>query len=244
MNINIYSCFHKEYKVPKNNLIEPIHVGKSISNKKLNFSGDDTNDNISEKNKNYCELTALYWIWKNSNCDIVGLCHYRRYFNLKDKIYIKKVKKINVNSLDYYTKFSKYDIERILDNDYDIIVPKCNKFKETIYEQYCIYHKKEDIDKLIDVIKKLYPSYIQATNKVLNSNYMNMYNMFICKKEVLDSYCDWLFNILFEVEKIIDIDDDQYQARVFGFMSERLFNIYIEKNKLRKKELQILFIEE
>lgn len=245
MNIKLYSCFHKKYVIPKNPYIRAIHVGMECSDNDLNIIGDNTGENISEKNKNFCELTALYWVWKNSNADIVGLCHYRRYFNFSNKLFLHKMKEIKKEELEKYNLCSKKDIERILiDGNYNIIVPASNKFNENIYNQYCRYHKEEDLNSLIKIIKKLYPDYLESTYRVLNGNKMSIYNMFICKKEVMDKYCEWLFNILFNLEKIVTIDKDPYQSRIFGFISERLLNIYIEKNNLKKKELQVLFVKD
>ena len=244
MKTTIYSCFHKEYIIPNNIIIKPIQVGKEIADNNLNILADNEGENISEKNPNYCELTALYWIWKNSDSDIVGLCHYRRYLNFKNKIQIAKSKNISKYDIDKYNDFKPEKIEKYFKNGYDVILPKANRFRITVYDHYCKCHKKEDIDELIKIIAKIYPEYKDAVDKVFNNKKMHICNMIICKKSVLDSYCEWLFKILSEVEKVIKIDNDQYQSRVFGFMSERLLNVYIEKNKLRKKEMQMLFVEE
>ena len=79
--IEIFTCYHKIYDIAKSDVIVPIHVGKALSCVNLNMQGDDTGDNISVKNRYFCELTALYWAWKNSNADIIGLFHYRRFLN-------------------------------------------------------------------------------------------------------------------------------------------------------------------
>ena len=77
----IYIVTHKKFKPPVDPMYVPIQVGKQNTKKNLNILSDDTGDNIAYKNANYCELTALYWIWKNEmQADIIGMCHYRRYF--------------------------------------------------------------------------------------------------------------------------------------------------------------------
>ena len=76
-NDHVYVVSHKNAKFPTESIYKPIQVGKKESFTEIR---DNTGDNISEKNPNYCELTAAYWIWKNDKSDITGLTHYRRYF--------------------------------------------------------------------------------------------------------------------------------------------------------------------
>ena len=80
MKTEIYIATHKKTSFPKSDDYIPIHVGKNLSEVDLGIIGDDTQSNISYLNKSFCELTALYWIWKNSKAENVGLVHYRRYF--------------------------------------------------------------------------------------------------------------------------------------------------------------------
>ena len=89
MNIKIIVCCHKKDIFKESDIYKPIHVGKAISNIELGIQGDDTDENISSKNASYCELTGMYWAWKNlKNTDYIGLCHYRRYFDF-NHLYIK-----------------------------------------------------------------------------------------------------------------------------------------------------------
>ena len=91
MNIKIIVATHKKYWMPSDPVYFPIHVG--AEGKKdpmghpldLGYIKDNTGENISDKNKNYCELTGLYWAWKNLNADYIGLAHYRRHFTVKNK---------------------------------------------------------------------------------------------------------------------------------------------------------------
>ena len=86
--MKILVCAHKDTFVKNDKLYIPIQVGKETSNCSLNFQGDNEGDNISKRNESYCELTAHYWAWKNlKEFDIIGLCHYRRYFKLEDSLF-------------------------------------------------------------------------------------------------------------------------------------------------------------
>lgn len=77
MKTEIYIATHKDYSFQQKKI--PIHVGKDLTDLNLGIIGDNTGDNISSLNPNFCELTALYWMWKNSSADYLGLIHYRRF---------------------------------------------------------------------------------------------------------------------------------------------------------------------
>jgi hypothetical protein len=68
--------------------------------------------------------------------------------------------------------------------------------------------------------------------------------MFVMKRQDFESYIKWLFDVLFEVEKRVDISGySPYQARIYGFMSERLWNVWLMKNELKRKEVKVVNIE-
>ena len=221
--------------MPSDEVYMPIHVGREGKDN-LGYVGDNTGENISIKNPNYCELTGLYWAWKNLDCEYIGLCHYRRYFAHKSKSSKLEDKKQAI--------FTRDDYERLL-QQYDVILPKKrNYFIETVRSQYEHAHNKRDLDEIEKIIKMQYPSYIEAFEKVMNSRKLHIYNMFVMNKALFDEYCTWLFDILFTLEKRIDITNyDKYNARVFGFLSERLFNIWLEKKQLKIKTVNVVFLE-
>ncbi|MDD3453714.1 MAG: DUF4422 domain-containing protein [Bacilli bacterium] len=217
-NMNVYIATHKKFNVPEMEIYNPIQVG-SINKEKFGYLRDDTGNNISNKNANYCELTALYWIWKNDNSNIVGLTHYRRYF-FKTKF-----------NNSYDKLLNKNDILKIFEK-YDLIVPYPNYiFKSNIKDHYAKIHHIEDFNNCRAIIEKIYPEYLDSFDLFSTKKSFFAYNMFIGKKEIINQYCEWLFNILFELEKITDISKyDNYNKRIYGFLSERLFNVWLLKN--------------
>lgn len=232
MDIKILVATHKKYWMPEDHVYFPLHVGKE-GKAELEYVGDNTGDHISVKNSNYCELTGLYWAWKNLDCDYIGLCHYRRYFATNTRS--KDKKEILLHKSDY---------EKLL-KQYDILLPKKrNYYIETVRSQYEHAHKKSDLDEVEKIVRELYPEYSEAFTTVMNRRTLHIFNMFVMKKEKFNEYCKWLFDILFELEKRIDITDyDPYNARVFGFLSERLFNVWLEKQQLKIKEIPVVFLE-
>lgn len=228
MKVKIYVATHKKIDMQKENGYTPIQVGAEI-NEPLPYLKDNTGENISSKNKNYCELTALYWIWKNTSEDIVGLTHYRRFFY--KNCFSKTILKIE-------------DIEKIL-NKYDIILPSKMNLNMTIEEHYKKYHHIEDLYKCREIINDIYPEYIESFDKVLKRKSLHAFNMFIMDKNRFNDYMTWLFKIFEELEKTIDISGyDEYNKRIYGFLSERLLNVWIEKEKLKQKEMLVLNVED
>ena len=194
----------------------------------MGLPGDNTGDNISQKNPYFCELTVLYWLWKNDNSDIKGLFHYRRFLNLKtyDTKFYKFSKKF----------CSKYGLERNrieeLFNNYDIILPFSSHSNEgTVYKNYQKHHFSSDMDKTLDIIKDKYPyMYEEALRIFMRENSIYQANMIVAKRDLFNEYSDWLFSILFELEKQIQpevLKREEYQKRVYGFLSERLTAIFI-----------------
>lgn len=224
MDTRIYVMTHKEYVKPEDDMYISMHVGHALGNE-FGYLADDTGDNISSKNRNYCELTGMYWLWKNVQCDIVGICHYRRYF---------------VKNEDFITK--QY-IEEIL-KAYDLIIPNSGTTQyANNMEHYEKMHSKADMLMCREVVLEKYPEYIGAFDLCMNTNLASLANMVITRKEIFDEYCEWLFDVLFEVERRVDISEyDSFQARIFGYLSERLFRVWLlgKKYRIREEEVQML----
>ena len=234
MNIKILVATHKKYWMPEDEVYLPIHVGKE-GKQDLGYIGDNTGNNISIKNSNYCELTAIYWAWKNLEADYIGLVHYRRYFTKHN------LRKCETKKQDILTK---NDFENIL-KDVDIIVPDKRKYYiETIRSHYNHSYYEKDLNETENIIKEIYPEYSIAFNKVMNRTWAHMFNMFVMRKDYFNEYCEWLFTILFELEKRIDISSyTVMEARVFGFISELLLDVWLETKQIRYKEVNVSFME-
>ncbi|MBU8586946.1 DUF4422 domain-containing protein [Priestia megaterium] len=237
-DIKIIVATHKKYNMPKSDIYLPIHVGRK-NKMDLGYIGDHTEDNISEKNSSFCELTGLYWAWKNLDCEVIGLSHYRRYFTATGKVnsFLKGNDKMQLI-------LNESELTEIL-SGYEAILPKKrNYYIDTVWSHYSNAHYIEDLEKTKAIIEEKYPEYISSFNTIMNQSKMHLYNMFVFKKELFDKYCEWLFDILFELECQVDISNyDNYQKRIFGFISERLFNVWILHNNLNVKECNVLTLE-
>lgn len=245
-NIRILVATHKKFQMPDNELYLAIHVGKK-GKESLGYIGDDTGENISYKNSNYCELTALYWYLKNcinDSIDYIGLNHYRRYFIFDNGYYENNsIIKMNFESWKKINQNNDEFLYEITENT-DVILPKKRVYPISIKSQYSTMHIKYHLEEVVRIIKEYYPEYLNDTNAYLNQNKSYLYNMFIMKKDYFIEMMEWIFDVLFKLEERIDIPEDKQQARVFGFLSERLINIYVLKKKLKIKELPVAFIND
>lgn len=190
----------------------PIQVGAALTDKHLFKVLDSSGiDNISEKNRQYCELTGLYWAWRNDKSDFVGFCHYRRKFLLTDE-----------------------QIRTVIDGDADVVVTYPILNFDSVRTQYGKDHVIEDWDVFMSVIENVAPTYLDAARQVQDGIYYYAYNMFIMKRDLFDDYCEFIFPILEECEKLIGQKEDVYQNRYIGFLAERLLSIYLTKNRQLK----------
>jgi hypothetical protein len=240
-DVTILVCCHKKDFCYEGTGYLPVQVGKAISSVDLGFQGDDEGENISEKNRHFCELTAHYWYWKNRTPSrYVGLNHYRRYFDFSGwnrwGVSFRKVSeawmKDNPPVLpDLDPLFQKYDI----------VLAKRRPHPVNLWYDYAMSHIVNDELILKQVIDELTPDYSDAFEEVMRlNNKLSHYNMFIMPAERFTEYSAWLFKILFEVEKRVKISPYADQARVFGYLSERMINIFAYRHRLRVKYLPVL----
>ena len=233
LSIKLFLAYHKATPVLSTYPFVPIQGGRAVAKNKLDMIGDDTGDHISGRNPNYCELTVQYWIWKNVKADYVGLAHYRRIPAFRNC----RTKKFFDFSEETCRKFgwTKDRIEELC-RQYDVIMPpNWTIFPPgepgnvmTPYEFHRSEHIESDLQTTMQVIDELYPEFHDLTEQVLMKETKACFgNICLMKKDLFDAYSDWLFRILFEVEKRIPISPDPEQARVFGFLSERLINVYL-----------------
>lgn len=206
----------------------PILVGADSKPNPQNFLTDNTGINISSKNPTFCELTALYEFWKNKHDDFVGLSHYRRYFS-KYKTQNSLIMHSLLNGTPQPIEEAK--LKSIINNGTDWIVaePQVGGVG-SLQDQFAHFHHLEDLETTRQVIQERYPKSIPSFDKVMNNhNSASFFNMFYTSYTNMNDYCEWLFDILFEVENRVDISHyDNYQKRLFGFLAERLLNVWLE----------------
>ena len=219
----IYVATTKPYWMPSDDLYRPLQVGAYGHTKIPGYTSDDSGDNISFKNPNYCELTGLYWIYKNDTHDYVGLVHYRRHFSLIP--HDRNKKKVVL---------SRYQLDRLLQRA-DVVLPKKRHYWiETNASQYAHAHYGKDLHILRELIQTKYPDYLDSYDKTMKKRSGHRFNMMVMKKDILDAYCSFLFSILSDMESRVDITSyDAYNQRIYGFIGERLLDVWLDHEKVK-----------
>ena len=192
---------------------------------------DNSGINISDRNKSFCELTAQYWAWKNTSYSIYAFVHYRRFFQAPDPP--EKGKSEIIPEKKLFGLLSECDVV--------LAKPVCSL--RTVRDTYGAVHGFSDLDNLRTLIASVCPDYLDPFDKVMNSHSFSPFNMYAMNADHFNQYMEWLFSLLFEFEKQIDIERrDVYNTRVFGFLAERLLNVWINKNNLKVSYLPVLFL--
>lgn len=219
-SLNVLTAkFHKDvalqgdYDLP--NWIVPIQVGAALTDESVADIQDNTGENISTKNVNYCELTALYWLWRNKivdnskdSLDYYGLFHYRRMLEISDD-----------------------DIMRLKGNDVDVILPFPMLHEPNAFEHHTRYVNDSDWSAMCKALEELHPEYAEALPMIFAQPYFYNYNMLIAKPEVLLDYCEWLFPILERVEELSESKGWERADRYIGYLGENLLTLYFMYNK-------------
>ena len=233
--LNIINCCHKPDVIARQPYFTPIQVGKANSSLDLGIQGDDTGENISSKNSSYCELTGLYWMWKNLNdAEIMGLSHYRRYFDFHGQcdpiLPFTRFKTSQFNSLNY--SVPENILKKIKNGS--VVLARPTHHPIPLFLDYASAHVSDDLRILEYVIKKTQPENVKRAyyNLIYKNNKLSPYNMFLMNISDFSSYCKWLFSILEETERLCDIKSyNPVQKRIYGYMSERLLNVWVKAQK-------------
>lgn len=235
--ITVLIATHKCYAMPdRHGVYLPIHVGAQ-GKTSIGYIGDNTGDNISDLNPYFCELTGLYWAWKNLDSDYVGLAHYRRHFTNQN---VKYNETVDVNDV----VLTREDMLEAL-SKVDIIVPKKrNYYIESLYSHYVHTFAAEHLDMTREIIEKYTPDYLSAYDKTMKQRSGYMFNMFIMSREKVDAYCEWLFMILNELFKRLPHDNmTAFEARYPGRVSELLFNVWLNYHQYEIVEKPFLYFD-
>ncbi len=220
-NTRVYIVAHKDFDAPTEPGYVPILAGSAHNHASIAVR-DDAGENISAKNPQFCELTAQYWVWRNAcaDCANVGFVHYRRFF------YTDARKSRIVPAAQF-----AHDLTEV-----DVVLPEPWILTKTIRAQFAQFHNIDDLHTVRAILQERHPEYVPAFDELLDGHALYSYNMFVMATSRFSAYMEWLFDILDEAERRIDTTGyDAYNQRLFGFLAERLLNVWVRTCKLRVK---------
>lgn len=265
MEIKIAIACHRQCPVPKNDIFVPIHVGHALRPAlDLGFQSDDCGDNISALNNSLCELTAIYWIWKNLKADYKGLFHYRRYLTLSYSLEAygrKLIFKARRKPVMPVVKLSKVDdfmrrAGKFADScpsilaKYDILAAdrmnnrqSNERFFGKVVERYLPLMK--------EAITRLFPQYEGQMNSTLRSGKLHFANMSVMRSDIFDEYCTFIFGVLFEIRRLVIASEsvefiEDMDNRKLGYVAELLTSIFIsykESHGTKVKTMPVTFLK-
>lgn len=226
MTVKVIVAAHKSCAMPTDPLYLPMQAGAAL-HAPIGFERDDSGDNISAKNGGYCELTCLYWAWKNLQADYVGLAHYRRHFCGKGK-----------------RPLTLAEAQRLLEH-HDIVLPKKRRYYiESLYSHYAHTLDERPLREAGRVLAEKYPQYLPEFERLHERTSAHMFNMMLMRRDYFDAYCEWLFDVLAELETRVDAADmDAFNARFYGRVSELLLDVWLNTNGYAYTEIPFVYTE-
>lgn len=244
-SIEVYVAAHKPIDFALPDYCRKIQVNAESTGQWEGYLHDnDSPDNISLKNPDYCELTALYSMWRNCKADIQGLFHYRRFISRMDKPELEPyiilmsgdVKRHSITEANIIDAFRGSDIILCFPY-YPYPANALEALKNFVYQ--------DGIRTMCEVLLEYHPDYKASLDYVLASQHISYCNMFIARREFVDEYCRWLFELLYETERRINNSGyDASNKRIYGYFSEVLLNVYIHRHNLRPKYFMMILLHQ
>lgn len=228
-DIKLFVCCHQPFAIPPHPLLVPVQVGAALAPSHFDgFLHDDCGENISAKNRSYCELTAQYWAWKNVDADYYGFFHYRRFlFPRVGERLPYRIKGAPTQRLLHRLGFDSFG--RLI-AQHDLVVPLGEDMHITVRDHYANapYHHRKDLALVEQILLEQHPEMAQAAQDYLSGTICYFGNIYIMSKPQFHDYCRWLFSILDEFDRRADLSDYSAQElRVDGYLAERLFGIWL-----------------
>lgn len=250
----LFSIYYKPFHVPDISYIHPIHAGHALGND-FGIEGDDSGDHISALNPNWVEMTALYYIWKNYPKEGIpywGMVHYRRYLTTPIGWNpFKRIERLPATE-ENFRKVLNPELETYIDRKLEegyVLVPKADhmyKLKRwSVRQQYIRDHDADAWNLMEKAVKTQHPEYTRSFDRFAGGLDLFAFNIMIASWDFWNGYLSFLFPILREVQQHYTIRPDPNQRRVFGFLAERLLNVYVLHQKWehgqKVKHLQVAY---
>lgn len=238
--VKIFMCCHKQYSIVPPSAI-PVQGGACL-HERITGCIPDYGDNggISERNKEYCELTVQYYAWKNESAKAYGFCHYRRFFCFDPTVRKKYLVRKSLSSCEQEKLLGTSQMINELMDRYDAVVPYPEDMGVSAMEYYCtsVHHYQEDMELFCRIISERFPQLSQFADNYLSQNMQYFCNMFIMRKDLFNEYCSMLFAVLDEFDRRKTLHGSFQDDRTDGYLGEYFLGIYI--TSLKAKGMRVM----
>ncbi len=239
--LKIFIIGHKEFSIPKSDVLTPVQAGAAINKSIIGFLQDNKGEHISDKNTYYCELTAQYYAVKNEDADYYGFFHYRRYLNFSNKTSNKPYVYYPGAVADLGDFINLGSAQSVV-SEYDLLLPRPENVYKTPYEHYVEspqHKEKKALENVLEIVREFYPQMGEDIEDYVFKNTEQVFgNIYIMKKDLAHDYLDFLVKVFTEFDKRYK----DVQPRTQGFLAERLFGVYFYHKrrcaKIKYKHLQ------
>lgn len=243
--VGFFVATHKPWPLPENPRYRPIGLGGYRPQGRVDALTDEEGDSIAARNPYYSELTAWYWIWKNMRgLDVVGLCHYRRYYLLyPDHPYFHEPKILMAPTPVNLAGLCAAPLEpflRPMMRDGTVVVPRPTEFPMSVADQYTHCHRQTDWAAFQQAIAETSPAHARRLDNFDRARTLSLYNMMIAPWTFFDDYMATLMAVLEKTETLIDYPDDPYQKRIPAFLAERFFNLHLAVTQPKRIEVPVV----
>ena len=230
-SVRIVIAAHKPAPFPEDPLYLPVQVNAAVNPPIEGFQSDDEGDSISALNYRYCELTALWWAWKNLEADYMGMVQYRRLFCSPSKNKGSRIED-SMNLAEAKT----------LCAEHNLILPKARNYYiqslENHFRGYSFYCNG-DFEAFRKAVANTGFDYASSFDRVMARKTGHMCNMFIMRRDYLDDYCSWLFTVMNDLDKTIDGG----RTRILGYFAEHMLDIWADANGVDYHEVGCVFLD-
>lgn len=183
-----------------------LQAGADLTDLRIGYFTDNTGNNISAKNKQYCETTGTYWVWKNTKSAWKGIEHYRRHLLV---------------------------VPEMLSDEIDAILPLPYICYPNTVTQFRRFVSEEVLECLLKALRDLHRDKYDDYYKILYGEFQYTYNLVIAKEKVFNDYCSWFFEITEYMEAMSDKTPEILETRALSYAAEVLTNLYFMYNSNR-----------
>ena len=229
-SMSIYACCHNAGDVQDFGDIKALKVGPAATNASPLELNDILHDSTRLLNSRWSELSGIYRIWMNGpRSDVVGFCHYRRFFDFSQHepgrfmttIHRRDLKAVSAHFIDDR-------VEELCLAENQVIVPHEFGFAHSPFHQYADIHNANDLCLLISLISRRHPELLPYARHLFSGRSLFPCNMFIMRWSLFEELCPVWFGILREFELLVPHGRaTSYQNRDISFLAERLFDVWL-----------------